>query len=153
MTRRFWLAAACALTLATAGACNRDTQDTGAGTGTGTGTAATTPANAVSAGEIRLGNAIGADKRVTNETEDFRPTETIYASVATTGIAPNATLVARWTYQDGQVVSTDSITIAPNSAEYTEFHISNPGGFPTGDYKLEVFMNGQSVGSKDFDVE
>ena len=37
--------------------------------------------------EIRLGNAIGADKRVTNETEDFRPTETIYASVATTGIA------------------------------------------------------------------
>ncbi|MGE5927116.1 MAG: hypothetical protein ACM357_07170 [Gemmatimonadota bacterium] len=151
MTRRFWLAATCALTLATAGACNRDTQDTGAGTGAGTAT--TTPANTVSAGEIRLGNAIGADKRVTNETEDFRPTETIYASVATTGIAPNATLVARWTYQDGQVVSTDSITIAPNSAEYTEFHISNPGGFPTGDYKLEVFMNGQSIGTKDFDVE
>lgn len=149
MTRRFWLAAACALTLATAGACNRDTEDTGAGTGT----AATTPANTVSAGEIRLGNAIGADKRVTNETADFRPTETIYASVATTGIAPNATLVARWTYQDGQVVSTDSISIAPNSAEYTEFHISNPGGFPPGDYKLEVFMNGQSVGTKDFDIE
>lgn len=149
MTRRFWLAAACALTLTTAGACNRDAADTGAGTGTAT----TTPANTVSAGEIRLGNAVGADKRVTNETDDFRPTETIYASVATTGIAPNANLVARWTYQDGQVVSTDSITIAPNSSEYTEFHISNPGGFPAGDYKLEVFMNGQSVGTKDFDVE
>ena len=139
MTKRFWLAAACALTLVTAGACNRDTPDT--------------DANTVSAGEIRLGNAVGADKRVTSETDDFRPTETIYASVATTGIAPNANLVARWTYQDGQVVSTDSITIAPNSAEYTEFHISNPSGFPAGDYKLEVFMNGQSVGSKDFDVE
>ena len=126
MTRRYWMAAACALTLATAGACNRDAQDTAAGTGTGT--AATTPANTVSAGEIRLGNAIGADKRVTNESDDFRPTETIYASVATTGIAPN-------------------------SSEYTEFHISNPGGFPAGDYKLEVFMNGQSVGTKDFDVE
>ena len=150
MTRRFWLAAACALTLATTGACNRDARDTGANTGTGT---TTTPANSVSAGEIRLGNAIGADKRVANETDDFRPTETIYASVATTGIAPNATLVARWTYQDGQVVSTDSITIAPNSDEYTEFHISNPSGFPPGDYKLEVFMNGQSVGTKDFDVE
>ena len=151
MTRRYWTAAACALTLLTAGACNRDARDTGAGTGTGTAT--TTPANTVSAGEIRLGNAIGADKRVTNESDDFRPTETIYASVATTGIAPNANLVARWTYQDGQVVSTDSITIAPNSAEYTEFHISNPGGFPAGDYKLEVFMNGLSVGTKDFDVE
>ena len=151
MTRRYWTAAACALTLLTAGACNRDARDTGAGTGTGTAT--TTPANTVSAGEIRLGNAIGADKRVTNESDDFRPTETIYASVATTGIAPHANLVARWTYQDGQVVSPDSITIAPNSAEYTEFHISNPGGFPAGDYKLEVFMNGQSVGTKDFDVE
>ncbi|HEU4829313.1 MAG TPA: hypothetical protein VFT04_08960 [Gemmatimonadales bacterium] len=149
MTRRFWMAAACALTLASVGACGDDTRDTAEGTGA----VATPPASNVSAGEIRLGNAIGADKRVTNESDDFRPTETIYASVATTGVAPNANLVARWTYQDGQVVSTDSITIAPNSAEYTEFHISNPGGFPAGDYKLEVFMNGQSVGTKDFDVE
>jgi hypothetical protein len=151
MTRRFWLATACALTLMTAGACNKDTRDTAAGTGTGTAT--TTPATTVTGGEIRLGNSIGADKRVANETDDFQPTETIYASVATTGVAPNASLVARWTYQDGQVVSTDSMNIAPNSAEYTEFHISNPGGFPAGDYKVEVFVNGQSVGSKDFEVK
>ncbi|HEX6644730.1 MAG TPA: hypothetical protein VF037_08630, partial [Gemmatimonadales bacterium] len=107
MTTRFWTAAACSLLLA-AGACNNDARDTGAGTGTAA------PANNVEVNEVRLGSAIGADKRVTNETDDFRPTETIYASIATSGMAPNSNLVARWTYQDGQVVSTDSIAIAPS---------------------------------------
>ena len=55
MTRRFWLATACALTLATGTACNRDTaDDTAAGTGT-----ATTTASELRVDEIRLGNAIG----------------------------------------------------------------------------------------------
>jgi hypothetical protein len=146
MTTRFWTAAACSLLLA-AGACNRDSADTAAGTGTAA------PTSTVEVNEVRLGNAIGADKRVTTEADDFRPTETIYASIATSGMAANSNLVARWTYQDGQVVSTDSITISPTGDAYTEFHISNPGGWPTGDYKVEFFLNGQSVGSKDFDVE
>ncbi|HEU5049110.1 MAG TPA: hypothetical protein VFU00_02235 [Gemmatimonadales bacterium] len=149
MMTRFWPAAAVAIVLAS-GACGNDTRDTGAADGTGT---ATVPATNVSVSEIRLGNAVGGDKRVAEETDDFRTTETIYASVATAGISPNATLSARWTFQDGQVVSEDTQTIAPNGPAYTEFHISNPSGWPTGDYKVEFFLNGQSVGSKDFEIK
>ena len=149
MTTRFWLAAACALTLATGTACNRDTaDDTAAGTGT-----ATTTASELRVDEIRLGNAIGADNRVATESDDFATNETIYASIRTAGTAPNATLVARWTFEDGQVVSEDTRTIAPNGSDVTEFHITNPNGWPAGDYKLEVMLNGQSVGSKDFEVK
>src|SRR5688500_1450421 len=101
MYRSLWLASICAVAL-TASACKRDAADTGTA-----GTTTTTPPAAapVSGSEIRTGKAIGADNRVADETSEFAPTETIYASVATTGSAPSTTLVARWTFQDGQVVS------------------------------------------------
>ena len=150
MIRRLWVVPACALVLA-ASACKRDTaSDTGTiGAGTGTGTAAT----AVRVEELRLGNSIGADNRVATESSTFRPNETIYASIRTAGSAPSASLAARWTFQDGQVVSEDSRTIAPDGTANTEFHISNPGGWPKGDYKLEVTIDGRPAGSKDFKVE
>ena len=152
MYRRLWLASICAVALS-AGACNRDTADTGAaGTGTGTGTM-NTPAAAVSVDEIRTGKTIGADNSVADETNEFAPTETVYASVRTTGSAPSATLVARWTFQDGQVVSEDTRTIAPNGSAVTEFHISQPAGLPKGNYKVEVSLDGRPVGSKDFSVK
>lgn len=150
MYRSLWLASICAVAL-TASACKRDAADTGAA-GTGT-TTTSAPAAALRVDEIRTGKAIGADNRVAQETNEFAPTETIYASVGTSGSAPSATLVAKWTFQDGQVVSEDSRTIAPNGPAVTEFHISQPAGLPKGNYKVEVTMDGRSVGTKDFEVK
>jgi hypothetical protein len=109
------------------------------------------------AGEVKVSNLdvgrrVGADRRVTDKTDTFSPRDTIYASVVTDGAAPNATVTARWTYQDGQVVKEDSRTIAPNGTEATEFHISKPSGWPTGKYKLTVSV-GTSTQSKDFEVK
>ena len=95
---------------------------------------------------------MGPDKRVTDKTDSFRPSETIYVSVNTEGAAPNATLKARWTFQDGQVVKESSQTIAPTGTAVTEFHVSNPAGWPVGSYKVEVFLNGSSVETESFKV-
>lgn len=103
--------------------------------------------------DVTLGRAIGTDKAITDRTDDFRPTDTIYASIATSGSAASTTLRALWTYEDGQVVDDSSRTIVPNNTERTEFHISKPGGWPTGDYHLEVFVDGRSVEKKDFEVK
>ena len=102
--------------------------------------------------EVTLGRAIGGDKAVTDRTETFKPNDTIYASVATDGSAPSATLRAKWTFEDGQLVDESTRTIAPNNKERTEFHISKPTGWPAGKYKVEVFLNDQSAGMKDFAV-
>jgi hypothetical protein len=99
---------------------------------------------------VDLGNAIGADKRVTAPMAVFKPTDTIYASVTTTGSAPRATLTARFTYEDGQVVDESSQDLA--GAGTTEFHISKPDGWPVGRYQLEVLLDGQSVATKAFEV-
>lgn len=101
---------------------------------------------------IDLGNAIGTDKKVAAPSTSFKPGDTIYASIVTVGAAPSVTLKARWTYQDGQLVSESSQSIAPTGPAATEFHIAKPDGWPAGKYTLEVAANGTPVGTREFTV-
>jgi uncharacterized protein YfaS (alpha-2-macroglobulin family) len=119
------------------------------------GTTGTTGADAgVRVSQIDIGRSLAADKTINASTDSFKPNDTIYASVATEGTAAApATLQARWTYQDGQVVNEATQRIAPAGNARTEFHISKPDGWPAGKYKLEVFLNGSSAGTKDIEVE
>jgi hypothetical protein len=114
--------------------------------------AAGTVANNVAVTEIDLGRSIGADKHVTEAASEFRPDDTIYAVVSTSGSSTAATLQARWTFQDGQIVDESSKTIAPTGPAVTEFQISKPGGFPKGKYKVEILLNGTSTRSREFTV-
>ena len=118
--------------------------------------APTTPppaAPAVTVTTVELGNQIGADKRVTQQMTSFAPKDTIYATVVTNGSAPSATLTAKWTYQDGQVVDESTKTIAPTGPAATEFQISKPDGWPAGTYKVEVSLNGRSTETREFEVK
>ena len=146
MNTRLYGTSILALTLAAvlSTACTKSRDDPGA-IGT-TGTSA-----GVRVSQIDMGRSLNADKTV-NDTDSFKPSDTIYASIATEGTAAAATLKARWTYQGGQVVNESTQTIAPTGAARTEFHISKPGGWPTGKYKLEAFVNGSSSATKDFEV-
>jgi hypothetical protein len=118
-----------------------------------TGTATTSTAPELKISDVQLGRHLSADKRVADATDKFSPKDTIYVVAVTEGTSPNATVTARWTYQDGgQVVKEDSRTIAPNGTEATEFHISKPSGWPKGKYQVTVTMNG-STQSKDFEVK
>jgi len=133
-----------ALTLAAvlSAACTENPGATGT-TGTGVG---------VRVSQIDMGRSLNADKTINDNTDSFKPNDAIYASIVTEGSAATATLKARWTYQDGQVVNESTQTITPTGNARTEFHISKPDGWPTGKYKLEAFLNGSSAATKDFDV-
>ena len=136
-----------ALTLAAilTAACTKSSENPGTTGTTGTGVG-------VRVSQIDMGRSLNADKKINDNTESFKPNDTIYASIATAGSAATATLKARWTYQDGQVVNESTQAIAPAGDARTEFHISKPDGWPTGKYKLEVFLNGSSAATKDFEV-
>jgi len=133
----------CLALLMTAAACGRKTAND---------TVGTTGASSVRVTDATLGRSIGGDKAIADKTETFAPNDTIYVSVATNGSSPSATLRTKWTFEDGQVVDESTRAIAQNNAERTEFHISKPDGFPVGKYKVEVFLNDQSVESKNFEV-
>src|SRR5437773_6267265 len=77
-------------------ACTKSRENPGA-----TGTTGTSVGVRVS--QVDLGRSLTADKMISSNTDSFKPNDTIYASIATEGAAPTATLKARWTYQDGQV--------------------------------------------------
>jgi hypothetical protein len=113
----------------------------------------TTASTGVRVTDVSLGRAIGGDKAITDKTDTFQPNDTIYASVSIDGSAQSATVRAKWTFEDGQVVNDSTRTIAPNKPERTEFHISKPDGWPAGKYKVEVFLDNQSAGTKDFSVK
>ena len=136
-----------ALTLAAflSAACTKTNENPGA-----TGTTGTSVGVRVS--QIDLGRSLSADKTIGDNTTSFKRNDTIYASIATAGSATTAEVKARWTYQDGQVVNESTQTIAPTDDARTEFHISKPEGWPSGKYKLEVFLNGSSAATKDFEV-
>ena len=108
---------------------------------------------AVSVTSVDLGTAVGPDQKVTSPTTTFGPKDTIYAAVSTAGTATSATLAAKWTYQDGQTVNDSSQTIAPTGPAVTTFHISKPDGWPAGNYKVEISLDGKPAQSKDFTVK
>ncbi|HEY4559525.1 MAG TPA: hypothetical protein VIG54_02145 [Lysobacter sp.] len=108
------------------------------------------PATGVTVTTVDLGNAVGADNRVSAPATSFVGTDTIHASVATDGAGGD--LTARWTFQDGQVVDTQDKTI-PAGAQVTDFSISKPDGWPAGTYKLEVLNNGMVVQTREFQIK
>jgi hypothetical protein len=106
----------------------------------------------VEVSEVRLGRSVGADRRVMSEMNQFAPGDSIYASVATQGSANNAVLASRWLFQDGQVVDESRETISPTGPANTAFHIYNPGGWPTGNYRVEIRINDRLAETREFTV-
>lgn len=107
----------------------------------------------VTMASLTLGNAVDASGNVTAAMNTFAATDTIYASVATTGSAASAALAAKWTFGEGQIVNESSQAIAPTGPAVTTFHIAKPDGWPVGKYKVEITLDGNAIGSQDFEVK
>jgi hypothetical protein len=103
---------------------------------------------------IELGSAIGTDGRVAAGAgkTTFSPTDTIYVSILTDKPPAGASLSARWTFEDGQVVSEGHESLTSSDRTATEFHIAKPDGWPAGRYRVEIALNGQPAGTRDFEV-
>ena len=110
---------------------------------------------AVALSNITIGNAVGADKRITGSPATLGTKDTIYASVDTTG-SGSANLRAKWTYLNGNeatVVNEETLAITPTGPATTEFHISKPDAWPAGEYQVEIFVDDVSAGTKRFTVK
>ena len=113
------------------------------------------PVAGVTVTSITLGNGIGPQKQVVAASNTFARNDTIYASVETAG-SGSSTLQAKWTYRaNGQDVSVrdDTQTINATGPATSEFHVSKPDGWPTGDYKVEVSSSGNSSATRTFTVK
>jgi hypothetical protein len=99
---------------------------------------------------IQLGRSLNSDNTVGNFTTTFKPGETVYVAVVTTG-AGSATIGVRWTYS-GRVVDEPKKKVSYTDVAATEFHLQTAAALPPGDYSVEAFIDGQSVGTRPFRV-
>ena len=102
---------------------------------------------------VNLGTAVGADQKVTSPSVSFGAKDVIYAAVDTKNASSNATLAAKWTYQDGQTVNEETSNIAPAGDITSNFKFSKATPWPVGKYTVEIMLNGVSAQSVDFEIK
>src|SRR5687767_13184931 len=113
--------------------------------------AACGPSEPIRVETIQLGRSLNADNSVGNHTLTFKPDDTFYVSLLTPA-AGYGTLGVRWTYY-GREISAPTKEVSYRGPAATEFHLQNNSGFPPGDYKVEVFVNGEPAGERSFRVD
>lgn len=100
---------------------------------------------------IQIGRALNSDDTVANHTTSFAPDDTVYLSVFTSGVG-SGTLSVRWTYA-GRVLDEPQKKVSYRDVAATDFSLRSVAGFPTGQYSAEVFLDGQSAGTRTFRVD
>jgi hypothetical protein len=106
---------------------------------------------------IETGKHIDANKRIVDTASTFAPRDTLYVSVVTSNATPTTMLKSVVTFQDGQVVDSSTQAVVPpattGGTSVSEFHLVKPGGWPTGDYTVEIWLDGQSAGTRTLKVK
>jgi hypothetical protein len=107
--------------------------------------------NPLQVARIQLGRSLNPDNTVASFTTVFAPTDTVHLTVFTTGVG-SGTIRVRWMYGT-QTIGEPEKQVSYRIEAATEFPLQSAGGFPTGDYTAEVFLNGHSAGTRTFRVE
>ena len=100
---------------------------------------------------IQLGRSVNPDGTVANHTISFAPEDTVYLSVFTAGVG-SGTLSVRWMYGD-RVLEEPQKKVSYRDVAATDFSLRSVAGFPPGQYSAEVFLDGQSGGTRTFRVD
>jgi hypothetical protein len=125
--------------------------------------AATTPPASGALTETRAatvsvtGVTLGNDAAVTSPTTTFAPGDSIHAAVATQTSDPAApvsgTLTATWTHVDSnQTINEERREFSFTGPGTTTFQISKPDGWPAGQYRLVIALDGNTVNTTEFEV-
>ena len=100
---------------------------------------------------IQVGRSLNSDNSVAAITTRFKPGDTMYAAVITAG--PGAgTLSVRW-LSAGRVLTEETRNVRYNDRAATAFHMNFAGGLPPGQYRVELFLDGEPIGARDLTVE
>ena len=100
---------------------------------------------------IQIGRSLNQDRSIASITTLFKPNETVYVAIQTTA-AGKGVVGVKWKYGT-QVIDEPTKQVSYDGPASTEFHLQNSGGFPPGDYSVDVFIDGVQVGTRNFKVD
>ncbi|MEF9979065.1 MAG: hypothetical protein RR834_11315 [Thermomonas sp.] len=127
------------------------------GVATGSATVSSAQNASVVVTGVDTGNAVGADLQIPAPTASFVPMDAIFVAVSTKTSDPGASvpgkLSARWTYVDSnQIVHEEIRDVVFAGSGITNFQITKPDGWPTGNYLVEISLNGTLTQARSFQV-
>jgi hypothetical protein len=99
---------------------------------------------------IQTGRSLNSDNSVGTHTTRFKPTDTMYVSVLTG--RGSGTIEVRWSVS-GRVINEVKKDVSTIEPAATAFRFQTADGFRVGDYTVEVFIDGKSVGTRNLRVE
>lgn len=101
---------------------------------------------------VELGRSVDAEMRVNDglASDEFAPSDTVYASVMTEGSLGNAIVAARWLDPNGEIISESARAISPTRTMVMAFQLADPDGFEPGRYTVAIVLDGNVVERKEF---
>jgi hypothetical protein len=109
------------------------------------------PSEVLEVSTLQLGRSLNPDNSVGTHTTRFKPDDTVYVSILSDEPGYGSVTV-RW-YLHGQRISEATREVSYTRSAATEFHLQNSGGFPVGSYRVDVLINGEPAGTREFRVE
>ena len=131
------------------GACNegqRESIDSAAGN------IATEVRTELSVLDIDMGKTAGPNNEVDDEMEEFAPTDTIFASVNTTGTVRPGAITSQWTFPDGSKIDAQARPTTTDRDANLLFFLVKPEGLEPGKYTFRVLVDGEEVRSEEVTV-
>ena len=101
---------------------------------------------------VDVGRLIDSTMQSTDGADKFLPTDTVYASVRTKGASPQTVLGVKWLDVTGNEVNGDNRVIRPTGDTSTLFEFHHMTPMDTGQYTLEMRVNGKAVKTRKFVV-
>lgn len=101
---------------------------------------------------------MSTDQEAANITTTFASTDEIYVTFDVNEVEAGASLEIKWYAlniegQDPETpFTTSEYTYNDESSIYANIY-STDGGFPAGQYKVEIYLNGSKVGEQQFSVQ
>ena len=102
--------------------------------------------------DVDMGRHAGPDKKITDKTDTFAPSDTIFASVHMSGTAKGEKIVGSWTFPDSSLVEQNADSITQEDS-YLAFFVAKPKGLAPGKYTFRVMVDGREVRSKEVTVK
>ncbi len=102
---------------------------------------------------VTMATAVDSSFKATSPTTTFAPTDKFYASVQVSNVIVGTKVESRWYLGSDEITSgRTSITNDKAGSGYLSFSLSVPNGFPVGDYKVEIYLDGNLVNTTPFKV-
>ena len=102
--------------------------------------------------DLKVGPQIGSDGAVTENKDDIKAGEPLYASISVGDIGVGSTVEAVWKGPDDVQISSEVKRVAMGSTFLT-FKAPDTVSWKPGDYKVEIRLGDEVGGSEGFEIE